>query len=108
MWVLPAVYSDEEKAQTPFPYHTRERMSALERFALDALVEDMASARPALLIVDMGRSKFAFGRSAFNFLEYFQRDPRFARMLREYRYLAEIGVFWVYERTSPVEEEPAS
>ena len=108
MWVLPAVYTDEEKAQTPFPYHTREQMSGLERFALDALVEDMASAMPVLLIVDMGRSKFAFGRTAFNYLEYFHRDPRFARMLREYRFLGDIGVFRVYERRSPGGGEPTS
>ena len=108
MWVLPAVYSRAEKAVKPFPYHAYGEMGALERFAHDALVADMAAAKPVLVIVDKGRSKFGFGRTAFDYLEYFHRDPHFARMFREYRFLADVGVFRVFQREPrPGDEPPA-
>ncbi len=82
-------------------------MGALERYAHDALLADMAAAMPVLLIVDMGRTKFAFGRTVFDYLEYFHRDPRFARMFREYRFLADIGVFRVFQLKARAGDEPA-
>lgn len=101
MWALPAVYSAEEKATMPFPYHDLAQMGPIERYAFEALIEDFATQRPALLIVDDGVSKFAFGRTGFRYLEYFLRDPRFARAFRDYRYVTTIEVFQIYERVAP-------
>jgi len=103
LWVLPAVYTPVEKRTVPFPYHDIDAMSALERYALDALMADMAANRPELIVVDAGKWKFAFGRTDFDHLAYFLRDPRFAAMFSEYEFLANVAVFQVFRRAPRVE-----
>ena len=73
-------------------------MGELERIGLDAVIEDLDTYRPELLIVDVGPNKQAFGKSEFQFLQYFRRDPRFEAIFRSYRHLADVGRYRVFER----------
>jgi hypothetical protein len=98
MWLLPGCYSAEERAANPFPYHSLEAMGPIERYALDAVVEDMESLPPELIIVDRSRDKQGFGTGSFDFLRYFLRDPRFAALFEHYSKLKDIGGFRVYKR----------
>jgi hypothetical protein len=98
MWLIPGSYSARERATTPFPYHSLEAMGAIERYALDAVVEDMESLPPELIIVDRSRDKQGFGTASFDFLTYFLRDARFATLFARYSKLRDIGSFRVYKR----------
>ncbi len=91
-------YSPEEKATVPFPYHDLDRLTELEQLQFDAVVEDLQREPPVLLIVDTGTTKQTFGKTDFQFLPYFRRDPRFERIFREYRPIGQIGKFHVYQR----------
>jgi hypothetical protein len=98
LWYLAGSYTRDEKATKPFPYHDREEMGELERFALDAVVEDLESNRPQLLIIDANSYKQAFGQTEFRFLDYFLRDPRFEAIFRNYHHVADVGAYRVFER----------
>jgi hypothetical protein len=98
IWLLPGLYSKEERETSPFPYHEREDMSELELKLIDAVVEDLRAAPPALLIVDQSPTKQGFGVSAFDFLGYFRRDPRFVAIFREYSELGRVGYYRVFRR----------
>jgi hypothetical protein len=98
VFVPSGVYTPEEKATVPFPYHDMSRLGDLERMHYDAVVEDLQRTPPELLIVDSGRWKQTFGETDFDFLTYFRRDPRFEQIFREYRPFAQIGKFQVYRR----------
>lgn len=98
LWLLPGLYSPQERAARPFVYRDREEMSDLERGLVDAVVEDLATQPPALLLVDRSPDKQVFRRSEFDYLAYFLRDPRFARFFQNYRELGVVGPYQVYTR----------
>jgi hypothetical protein len=96
--ILPGVYTLEEKATSPFPYHPMDELSEMEQWQFDSVIEDLEARPPELIIVDAGAYKQTFGVTDFRFLRYFIRDPRFARIFENYRMLTRSGVFRVYER----------
>ena len=98
LWLLPGLYSPQERASTPFAYREREEMGELERYLVDAVVEDLKSQPPTLLFVDQSPNRQGFGRSQIDYLEYFLRDPRFASLFENYRNLGEVGPYRVYKR----------
>ncbi|MFP8873070.1 MAG: hypothetical protein VCB42_00750, partial [Myxococcota bacterium] len=98
LWLLPGLYTDEEKATWPFPYHERGDMTPTELYLGDAVVEDLAKNPPTLLIVDRSPEKQAFRRTDFDYLRYFLRDPRFAAFFADYDEMVDIGPFRVYRR----------
>ena len=98
LWLLPGLYTQEEKATRPFPYHERGDMTPTERYLGDAVVEDLEKNPPTLLIVDRSPEKQAFRRTDFDFLRYFLRDPRFAVFFAEYDEMVDVGPFRVYRR----------
>lgn len=83
MWLVPAVYP--KRPSLPVGYHTRDQMSAAERYLVDGVVDDFVKNRPALVLVNDGPGRWAMGHIPwFDFLEYFLRDPRFARAFQQY------------------------
>jgi hypothetical protein len=62
----------------------------------DAVLADLVSARPALLLVDSIPP--APSLAGFDYLSYFQRDPRLAAVLSDYRFLKTVGRYRVYLR----------
>jgi len=99
LWPLPGLYSREEWASDPFPYRARDAMPPAERALIDAVVEDLARWRPALIFVDRRRDRQAIGRSAFDFVTYFSRDPRFAALFAGYHEAGDALSFRVYQRS---------
>jgi hypothetical protein len=98
LWPLPGLYTPEQWASDPFPYRSRDEMSAAERALVDTVVDDLARWRPALIFVDRRRDRQAIGRSAFDFVAYFARDPRFAQLFADYRDAGDALSFRVYQR----------
>lgn len=87
MWQLPA-FCDRS---TAIEYQSRRRQF------MDAVLADMREARPRLLIVDSVPPKPLL--TNFNYLEYFQQDPRLASALAEYRFLQQIGRYRIFLRS---------
>jgi hypothetical protein len=105
LWVVGAEYWTDLRRPGPLRYHTREEMSPLERFLNDALVEDMARTKPPLvLVLRPGPDRPEWGLRRLDFLGYFSRDPRFARLWARYTYERQVGEYWVFQRTGPGEE----
>jgi hypothetical protein len=104
LWVVGAEYWGDLRRPGPLRYHRREEMSPLERFLMDALVEDMARTKPPLvLVLRPGPDRPEWGLRRLDFLGYFNRDPRFARLWEEFTYDRQVGEYWVFRRTGPGE-----
>ncbi len=83
----------------PYPHHTRQEMSDLEKFQMDAIVEDFAANPPEVIIYDRARNKQDMGRTAFDFAEYLGRDPRYAELTRGYHHYADVAQYRVMRRS---------
>jgi hypothetical protein len=104
LWVVGSEYWKDLGQPGPLRYHTREEMSSLERFLIDALVEDMARNRPPLaLVLRPGPDRPEWGLRRLDFLGYFNRDPRFARLWAGYTYDRQVGEYWIFRRARPGE-----
>jgi hypothetical protein len=86
MWQLPA-FRDRS---------TTTECRSQERRFLDAVLADLASARPALLIVDSVPPTPSL--TEFDYLEYFAQDPRLASVLADYRFFQRIGRYRILLR----------
>jgi hypothetical protein len=106
LWLLVATYWDRLTAEGPLGYHERDRMAPAERFLNDAVYQDLAVHRPALLLVlRHARDVKANGPRRIDYLGYFGRDPRTAELLRQYRFVSDVGEYGLYERI-PAGEPP--
>lgn len=103
LWLLPGLYSAEEKSARPFVYRERDEMDELEREFIDTFVDDILSGRPALLIVDRRSSRQGFPNSSIDFLTYLLRDLRFAEEFQKYSFLTDVAAYRVYKRDSQAE-----
>ena len=83
----------------PYPHHTRQEMSDLEKFQMDAIVEDFAANTPEVIIYDRARNKQGMGRTAFDFAEFLGRDPRYAEPTCGYHLYADVAQYRVMRRS---------
>ena len=98
-WILAADYLDRMKSPEPLRYRAPEEMPASERYLNAAVLADLERYRPRLLIVlRNGRDDRRNGYRRFDYIRYFERDPRFAKILSQYQELDTVGNYVVYER----------
>jgi hypothetical protein len=108
MWILGAVYRDRIMAEAPMEYREPGRMGVLERYLTDTVVEDLAHRRPRMLIVlRPAPDRREWGLRRLDFIAYYMRDTRFARLFSRYRFAAETGQYWIFERL-PDDAPPAA
>jgi hypothetical protein len=101
LWVLAADYLDRMKRPEPLQYRAPDEMPASERYLNDAVLADLERYRPRLLIVQRhARDDPGNGYRRFDYLRYFSRDSRFAKILAQYQELDTTGDYLVYERLS--------
>ncbi|HEX6669137.1 MAG TPA: hypothetical protein VF061_06240 [Gemmatimonadales bacterium] len=99
LWILAGDYLDRMKSPEPLRYRAPEAMPASERFLNQAVLADLERYRPRLLIVlRHARDHPGSGYRRFDYIRYFGRDPRFARILHHYQELETVGNYVVYER----------
>ncbi len=99
LWLLPGLYSDASVAENAFPYHSMEERGPVEDFFVDAIIADMFKNPPVLLIVDCSPVKQGFGKTEFDYTEYFLQDPRFAEFWPKYELLAVVEQYGVFKRS---------
>jgi hypothetical protein len=77
-------------------------MSPSERYLNQAVLEDLREHSPKLLVVFRhARDLPVNGFRRLDYVAYFARDPRIARILQNYQLVAELGDYLVYERVPP-------
>jgi hypothetical protein len=104
LWILAADYLDRMKSPEPLRFRAPGDMPASERFLNQAVLADLERYRPRLLIVlRHARDDPANGYRRFDYIRYFGRDARIARILEQYQELDTIGNYLVYERVSGAE-----
>lgn len=96
MWVLQGAYSDCQEME-PL-YHPPEAMSRAESFVFRSVAEDFSKRKPSLLIVDKVAGIPRCQGEAFDYLEYFSRNPLFAKRLEDYDQLMDFDRYIIYKR----------
>jgi hypothetical protein len=99
LWILAADYLEALKSPGPIRYRAPADMSRSERYLNAAVLEDLSLNRPKLLVVlRSARDLPANGYRRLNYIAYFRRDARIARILDQYQWIGDIGDYSVYER----------
>ena len=99
LWMFPAVYMEQLKSSRPLRYHSPDQMSSTERYLNQAVFEDLRDHRPKLLIIlQHARDLPKNGFRRLNYVAYFSRDPRIARILERYQLVTGLGGYLIYER----------
>ena len=102
LWILAAEYIDELKSSGPLVYHAAREMSTSERYLNQAVLDDLRAHSPKLLVVFRhARDLPVNGLRRLDYVAYFARDPRIARILQDYQLVAELGDYLVYQRVPP-------
>jgi hypothetical protein len=91
---IPAFYADGSWARGG--YHPLAAMSGPERLYVDEVASDFVRSRPAVLLVDDDPPDPRL--VGFDYLAYFAQEPRFARELAGYEYVARISHARAYVR----------
>jgi hypothetical protein len=72
-------------------------MAPLERWFVDAVVEDLERASPTMILaLRPGPDRPPYGLRRLDFIEYFLRDRRFARLFRRYTFERQVGQYWIF------------
>ncbi|HJQ59975.1 MAG TPA: hypothetical protein VJ890_23925 [Vineibacter sp.] len=96
MWVLQGIYADCE--EYPTLYNAPEDMSDAERFVFDSVSDDFERQQPDLVVVDRVAGMPRCQGRVFDYLEYFQRNPKFARAFERYAHFMDVERYSIYKR----------
>jgi hypothetical protein len=73
-------------------------MSAAESFVFRSVAEDFYKKKPSLLVVDNVAGIPRCQGETFDYLDYFSRNPLFAKRFEDYERALELGRFTIYRR----------
>jgi len=114
LWILAAEYWPELWQAGPIRYRTRGEMTPLERWFVDAVVEDAERTAPTMILaLRPGPDRPPYGPRRLDFIEYFLRDSRFAQFFGRYTFERQVGQYWIFRLvpagtpTSPPPARPA-
>lgn len=99
-WLLPGVLKRQAEAETLDP-QTRERLSEIEAFLRDSIIEDFLRNRPDLVVLDDRETKSYFGDLEFDYVRFLSSDPRFRTLWSGYQQVDNLGPFLIYRRSGP-------
>ncbi|HUL09871.1 MAG TPA: hypothetical protein VLV76_26305 [Candidatus Acidoferrum sp.] len=88
-WLLPGALRHLAHPQSLDP-DQEARLRQIERYATEAVIEDLARAPPDLVIVD--KSRGYYGDLQFDALAYFGRSARFAEFWRPYLKIGDVNL----------------
>jgi hypothetical protein len=99
LWIMGAVYWDALAGSGPVRYRRRDEMGVLERYLNDAVIEDFERGRPrVVLVLRPAPDRPPWRLRRLDFLRYFGRDARFARLFERYAYAGTVGEYWIFDR----------
>lgn len=80
-WLLPGIINGLQAADAS-DSDIRQRLKTVERFTIDAVIGDLTANRPDIVLVDLDNPYF--DGPPFDYIGYFERDPRFRELWRGY------------------------
>lgn len=101
LWLLPALYAGPGDGSQRANYRSPEAMGHAENLLFRSIAADIVRHRPALVVVQDAAREGAFRGVAFDYLDYFRRDPRFSVEWQSYRLLTQIDGVRMYQRQQP-------
>jgi hypothetical protein len=102
LWILAAEYWHELWQAAPIRYRTRDEMAPLERWFVDAVVEDVERTAPTMILaLRPGPDRRPYGPRRLDFIEYFLRDRRFAQIFQRYTFEGQVGEYWIFRLAPP-------
>jgi hypothetical protein len=101
LWPLPAVMHTRAQPDSALPAARRQRLEAIGRDLAAAVSEDLARARPELVLVPRAQQHQALGAIDLDLLAFFERDPGFAKLWSSYALVDETPGFRVYALRQP-------
>jgi hypothetical protein len=98
MWLLQGIYSGCDEQEFSPLYNPPEAMAPAEAFLFRNVAENFARKKPSLLIVDTVAGIPQCQAHSFDYLEYFLRNPLFARSFESYELLMDLDRYKIYRR----------
>lgn len=96
MWLLQGAYADCHEL-APL-YNPPEAMSAAESFVFRTVADDFYKKKPSLLIVDNVAGIPRCQGDTFSYLDYFSRNPLFAKRFEDYEKALDFERYSIYRR----------
>ena len=93
LWPLPAIRTPNVDGHGL----SAARRAELDRYLINAVIEDLERGDPDLLFIDVAKRKPYLGRN-FDYVEFFGRDARFRSLLSRYERTVKVDHYQVYER----------
>jgi hypothetical protein len=101
LWPLPAVLRARAQEEPALPEARRRRLDAIGRDLIAAVSDDLARARPELVLVPRAPQHQALDGIDLDLFTFFERDPAFARVWSGYLPILETPSFRVYAPRQP-------
>ncbi len=89
LWLLPGVEQGLRSVRAKSDKDLADAYTRIERYTVDAVVEDFTKDTPTVVVVDE-RPDPRFAGVDFEYLAFFEHDPRFARLWSRYVKLARV------------------
>jgi hypothetical protein len=99
LWLLPEIIRSQ--ADPALSRERRERIAEVERLLRASVREDLARARPELVLAPRAQPHQALGPAPLDLLAFFERDRDFAKLWSGYQLREETPLFQVYALRQP-------
>jgi hypothetical protein len=100
LWPLPAVIQARSGRAPDTDPGRLARLDTISRTLVAMVVEDLERAQPELIFISRVRENLGLSGLGFDFLAFFERKPRFARLWSQYAWVEDTPSFRVYARKS--------
>jgi hypothetical protein len=98
LWLLPSVYADAPAPDGHIRFHAPDAMPEAESELLHATVAMAVRLKPALIITTDSWAEPGYGGRVFDYLDYFEQEPRFHAFFADYQMMTKFGAWTFYQR----------
>ena len=101
LWLLPGLIQARQGKTPSTLTNDSSTLDEIEHFSMEAILSDLTSKPPSLVIVDVRPKKTHFGGVEFDYIEYLSANPKFKTLWSKYELIADLGGFQVFKQNCP-------